>query len=168
MGEALTGGPVQTASSLGSYPRTNSDGTITVRCRICGNSICDVDGRNRFCSATCAICEREEKGEILSEAMELQLRSMRMPDGNRLPYSVITPIPVQDPGLIGYEDSAKVGKPEYWYRVIQQKVQKIVAKAKVKKAAKYVESTAQELATLKRHKGLFSGGIEVNIKKNKE
>jgi len=89
-----------------------------------------------------------------------------MPDGQRIPYSVVTPIPIEDPGLAGHE--AKVGRPEYWFRVVRKQVAKIVAKAKVNKTKKYVESTAQELAILKRHKGLFSGGIEVNIKRNKE
>lgn len=90
------------------------------------------------------------------------MRSMRMPDGSRIPMAAITPVPIPDP----VAPDAKVGRPEYYFKVIKQMVAKVVEKKK--KSKQYVESTAQELAREKKHKGLFSGGIEINIKRNKE
>lgn len=95
------------------------------------------------------------------------MRSLRLPDGRRIPMSTITSQPLPDP-MIGEEP--KVGRPEYWLKAIIQKVAvKVVAATKKKKTKEYVPATAQELADEKRHKPLFSGGgIEVNIKKNKK
>lgn len=158
--------PVQTASSLGVGSVRNSDGTITIRCRLCGNQITDVDGRNRFHSAVCIICQYDEKGTPLPEEIEKQLRSMRMPGGNRLPMSAVDPTMLPDP-MVGNEK--KVGRPDYFFRVIRQAVKAAVAvvaeELPSKKKKVYKEQTAQELANEKRHRPLFEGGVEVNIKK---
>jgi hypothetical protein len=158
---------IQTAHSLGVGSVRNPDGTITVRCRLCGNAITDIDGRNKFHSATCAICEAEERGVIVPPEIEAMLRTVRMPDGNRLPMAVIAPTPQPDP-MVGFEP--KVGRPEFFFRVLRQAVNVVKAVAEelpktVKKA--YKEKTAQDIANEKRHKPLFQGGVEINIKQRK-
>lgn len=157
--------PIQTASSLGVGSVRNADGTITIRCRICGNQITDVDGRNRFHSATCIVCQYAEKGEVLPLEIEQQLRTMRMPGGQRLPMTAVDPTPIPDP-MIGNDNM--VGRPSYFFRVIRQAVKAVAAvvtEETPKKKKAYKEPTAQELANEKRHKPLFQGGVEVNIKK---
>lgn len=93
------------------------------------------------------------------------MRTLRMPNGQRIPLSTFEN--VQDPMV----DSSKpiVGRPEYWFHAITKKAaKKVEAVAKAinpLKKKKYKDPTAQELAALKRHKPLFSDGIEINIKK---
>lgn len=155
---------IQTGSSLGVGSVRNADGTITVRCRICGNAITDVDGRNKFHSAECIVCQYEAKGELLPADIEDMLRTIRTTTGNRIPIAVAQPQPILDP-MIGNEP--KVGRPEYVRRVIRQSIQKTVEAVGdiiQPKRKKYKEQTAQELADSKRHKPLFTGGIEINIK----
>lgn len=87
-----------------------------------------------------------------------------MPDGKRIPMASIAPMPQLDP-MVGNE--LKVGRPEFWWRTVVRKVEATVEKVIKKKTKQYKEETAQELAARKRHKPLFQGGVEVNIKRNK-
>lgn len=100
----------------------------------------------------------------MPEEVEAQMRTMRFPDGRRIPMSVIAPKHVPDP-MVGNEP--KVGRPEYWFRAIRNIVKAVAVVATKKKSTQYKEDTAQELADRKKHKPLFQGGVEVNIKRNK-
>jgi hypothetical protein len=89
---------------------------------------------------------------------------MRLPDGKRIPMGSIEPTPIGDPMI---NNEVKVGRPEYFFRVVRQMVAKTV-EAVAPKKKKYKEATAQELADEKRHKPLFQGGVEFNIKRREE